>query len=357
MKIFTRILLALGPPLLLAACATMGPPQPPSLELPKPPKDLRAVRKGDRVTLSWTIPTLTTDRQTIRSAGQTRICRGRDAELTQCGAPAGEGAAQTSSGPTKPKQKLAASYTDSLAGVIQSESDLAFITYAIEVLNADGRGAGLSNQVRVPLVRTLPPPQDFSARVTSKGVVLRWSEEVAASQPREQYVTRVYRRLENSTRWNLAGEGPVDGELTLIDSNVEWEKTYLYRATILTIATSELHDEVKIEGDDTPEIKVFAHDVFPPAVPSGLQAVFSGPGQSFVDLIWGPVTDLDLDGYNVYRHEVGAAAVKVNADPVKTPAYRDASVVSGKKYFYSVSAIDVRGNESARSEEANETVP
>ena len=55
-----------------------------------------------------------------------------------------------------------------------------------------------------------------------------------------------------------------------------------------------------IEGDDTPEVKVFANDVFPPAVPSGLQAVFSGPGQKpFIDLVWAPVSDADLAGYNV----------------------------------------------------------
>lgn len=69
------------------------------------------------------------------------------------------------------------------------------------------------------------------------------------------------------------------------------------------------------------------------------------------------MTDVDLDGYNIYRHEEGARPVKVNAEPVKTPAYRDAAVVSGKNYFYSVSAVDVRGNESARSEETSETVP
>ena len=113
-----------------------------------------------------------------------------------------------------------------------------------------------------------------------------------------------------------------------------------------------------VEGDDSPTAKVFADDVFPPAVPSGLQAVFSGPGQAaFIDLIWASVTDVDLDGYNVYRHEEGAVPVKVNSERLKTPAYRDESVVSGKKYFYSVSAVDLRGNESARSEEANEAVP
>ena len=115
---------------------------------------------------------------------------------------------------------------------------------------------------------------------------------------------------------------------------------------------------IEVEGDDTPEVKIFAHDVFPPAVPSGLQAVFSGPGQEpFIDLIWAPVTDADLAGYNVYRHEEGAAAMKLNAAPEATPGFRDTEVVPGKIYFYSVSAVDQRGNESARSEETSERVP
>jgi len=42
---------------------------------------------------------------------------------------------------------------------------------------------------------------------------------------------------------------------------------------------------------------------------------------------------------------------------VKIPAFRDSQIISGKTYFYSVSAVDLRGNESARSEEASESVP
>jgi fibronectin type 3 domain-containing protein len=115
---------------------------------------------------------------------------------------------------------------------------------------------------------------------------------------------------------------------------------------------------VAVEGDDTAEVKVFAHDVFPPATPSGLQAVFSGPGQlPFIDLIWAPVTDADLDGYNVYRSEDGGDAVRVNTELVKAPAFRDTAVVSGKTYSYSVSAVDARGNESGRSEAAGEKAP
>jgi hypothetical protein len=358
MKILARRLLALTTPLLFTACATIGPPQPPSLELPKPPSDLRAVRKGDRVVLTWTSPNATTDRQTIRSLGRTRICRGPEPLLTRCADPVGEAAAKPS--PSARRQKISGSYTDSISGQSQTDNPFGFITYAVEVLNVDGRGAGLSNQVRVSLARTLAPPQDFTARVTSQGVVLSWTSNLSAdsSQP-VHYLYRVYRRAEGSPQQTLAGELPAtEQNLNLTDSSIEWEKTYEYHAETVTVVAQENKPEVKIEGDDSPQIKVFAHDVFPPAVPSGLQAVFSGPGQqAFIDLIWAPVTDVDLDGYNVYRHEEGTAPVKVNAERLRTPAYRDASVASGKKYFYSVAAVDVRGNESTRSEETSEAVP
>ena len=358
-----KFLLALSAPLMFTACATIGPPQPPSLELAKPPSDLRATRKGDHVTFTWTAPSVTTDRQTIRSVGPTRICRGLAKELAQCGIPVGEAAAQPSPSTTQSsKQKAARSYTDSLSAQLQTDNPSGFVTYAVEVLNAAGRGAGLSNQVRISLARTLPPPQDFAARVTGQGVVLTWTSDVpaAGSTPPVHYIYRVYRGADGSSQQILAGEIPAGSErsLSLTDSSIEWEKTYEYRAETVTAIAEENKPELQIEGDDTPEIKVFAHDVFPPAVPFGLQAVSSGPGQkTFIDLVWAPVTDVDLDGYNVYRHEDGMPAARINAEPVKTPAYRDANVMPGKSYSYYVSAVDVRGNESARSEEASETVP
>jgi fibronectin type 3 domain-containing protein len=94
-----------------------------------------------------------------------------------------------------------------------------------------------------------------------------------------------------------------------------------------------------------------------------LQAVFSGTGQKpFIDLIWNANTDADLTGYNVYRREGSAGpvhvnAVRINTELIKAPAFRDTNVASGQTYFYSVAAIDARGNESARSEEASERVP
>jgi hypothetical protein len=290
--------------------------------------------------------------------------------LAQCGTPVAEVQVHPSPAAKFAQTKVAGSYVDTLPSQFLSDGPDASITYAVEVLNTGGRSAGLSNPVRVPLVRTLSPPQDFSARVTGQGVVLTWTSNLPPAVAVVHYVYRVYRRPEVNQhdvnqQQTLLGEltAGSNRSVTLVDSNIEWDRTYEYRAEAVTVVTQPNKPEVQVEGEASHEVKVFALDVFPPAVPSGLQAVFSGPGQKpFIDLIWAPVTDVDLDGYNVYRREEaatedGAAAVKLNAELLKTPAYRDDSVVPGKNYLYSVSAVDVRGNESARSEEAGETVP
>jgi hypothetical protein len=351
--------LALSVPLILTACATIGPPQPPSLDLPKPPSDLRVSRKGDRVTLTWTLPRSTTDRETIRSLGPTRICRGF-AELKECGTPVGQAPAQKL--PTNKSGKSAeASYTDAIPAEMERNLPDVSATYAVEVLNSDGRGAGLSNEVRVPLLRTDPPPGDFRAAVTKDGIVLRWSRTVSKVDPESpvHYVYRIYRRPEENAQWSLVGDIPAGGEndTALTDSGIEWEKTYRYRAATVTVS-AQTGSKVQVEGDDTPEATVFADDVFPPAVPTAVQAVFSGPGQKpFIDLVWGPVSDADLAGYNVYRMDDDGAANKINPELVRAPAYRDTNVQSGKRYTYWVSSVDLRGNESARSEQASESVP
>jgi hypothetical protein len=364
MKFLRGQWLALAALISLTGCASIGPPLPPSLELPRPPADLRAARKGAKVTLTWTIPARTMDRQGVRYLGRTRICRSLDPTLTQCGTPVGEASppADFTTEKNAAGQKLRATYIDTLPIELLVRNIFGSATYAVEVFNADGRAAGLSNQAHVPLAETLPAPTDFAARVAAQGVELTWTGallSLSGSNPiRRSY--RVYRRVEGSQREILVGEreAGMEKDLSITDQSFEWEKTYYYRVTTFTVIAQPGKPEVSIEGDDTPELKVFAHDVFPPAVPSGLQAVFSGPGQQpFIDLIWAPVTGADLGGYNVYRHEEGGVPVKVNTEPIRMPAFRDVQVVSGNRYFYSVSALDQRGNESARSEEASESVP
>ncbi len=355
--------------LLLAGCAQPGPPLPPSLELPKPPTNLRASRKGNRVTLTWSEPTLTTDRQGVRYVGPTLVCLSLEYEMTECGSPA-EMLPSPSAVPQKPGSPLPApqTYTGTLPAAMEPLDPAAEVTYAVEVLNRNARGAGLSNRVHVPAVLTLPPPPDLAAELTGDGVVLTWtSAGELQNVPNVQHRYRVYRRDESSGKDAIAGEVPIPvpapgpstepGPAHFTDSAFAWERTYLYRVTAVTIVKRP-DSEVQVEGDDTPPVRVIAHDVFPPSVPAGLQAAFSGEGQKpFIDLIWAPVTNADLAGYNIYRSEADAAAIKLNSELVKAPSYRDSAVASGKTYTYSVSAVDVRGNESQRSEPASEPVP
>jgi len=364
---------------LLAGCASVQAPLPPSLELPKPPTDLRALRKGDHVYLFWSVPTQTMDRQTVRHPGATHICRGVEALLSTCGTPVGN-VGPVANAPEKKSAfntKVQASFVDTLPREPQQQNPTRMATYAVEPLNLQGRSAGLSNQVHVPLASTLPPPTNFRAQVTADGVVLTWNCDQSQNPLSNlRYIDRIYRRTPDSgTDVALADVECTAGRFE--DRTIEWQKTYEYRITPVTVVilppgngpcprtpsqegSGPNSDCIiaTVEGDDSTPQKVFTNDVYPPAMPTGLQAVFSGPGQPpFIDLVWAPNTDADLAGYNVYRHEPGGPPAKINTELVKTPAFRDANVSAGKAYLYAISAVDARGNESARSEEASESVP
>src|SRR5437899_8372618 len=80
---YTTILLLILSTVL--GCGVPGAPLPPSLDIPKLVGDLKAVRKGETVTLTWTTPTETTDGELIRRPGKMLMQRaqvvGRDSEL------------------------------------------------------------------------------------------------------------------------------------------------------------------------------------------------------------------------------------------------------------------------------------
>lgn len=342
----------------LVACGLPGAPQPPSLELPRTVQNLQASRKGDKVTLTWTTPRETTDHTRIKHLGVTRICRAVDVIApAECVEKVG------TLQPGQTPLAAPASFTDTLQKQLQETHPIGFASYAVQVENAHGRSAGLSNQVMVPLAPTLPPASRISAHVTADGVNISASVELGLEYEGLNPVYHLYRRSqstkqevdlgESATRIALSGR---KFSLVFLDRSAEWEKTYLYKIAGVTVEAVRGVDE-RIEGDDSAEIEVFVHDIFPPAVPTGLEAVSWGtPQQPFIDLSWAPNTESDLAGYNVYRHEEGGEPKKINGELVKTPTYRDTAVQAGHRYLYSVTAVDLRGNESGRSAEASETV-
>jgi hypothetical protein len=321
------------------------------------------------------------DRQSVRRQGPTRICRGLEALMSTCGTPVGNvppaASAEAQKG-TGINSKPQGSFVDALPAELQLQNPTRMATYAVETLNVHARSAGLSNQVQVPLVPTLPPPANVRAEVTADGAVLTWDCETFPQEPSGvRYVYRIYRRsLDSGVDASLADVECPGGRF--VDHTIEWQKRYEYRTAVVTsvtlprgampcprtppqdgvVAIPDCIIVLTVEGDDSLPQEIFTNDVYAPGVPTGLQAVFSGPGQApFADLLWAPDTAADLAGYNVYRREEVGQPTKINAELVKPPAFRDTNVAGGKTYWYSVSAVDARGNESARSEETSEEVP
>src|SRR5208282_2761452 len=155
----------------LTGCASIGPPMPPSLELPRAPSDLRAVRKGDKVTLTWSIPARTVDRQKVRYLGKTNICRSLDPVLAKCDRAVGEAeppvdfASKNAVG----GQKLTGSYTDTLPLELRVRDVFGSATYAVEVLNRDGRAAGCPNQLGVRRAEIRPAQRVSGGGVRGQG--------------------------------------------------------------------------------------------------------------------------------------------------------------------------------------------
>jgi hypothetical protein len=348
----------------LVGCGTAGIPHPPSLDLPQPPSDLRIVRKGETVYLAWTMPTETTDGTALKHPGPTNICRSVDLAMTECASPIAQVAASQAPAnaiQAQGQSKIQGTVVDALGNSVLSGNPESQLFYSVSAMNANRRSGGLSNIVSVSAFTSTPPPADLGARLGANGVTLSWMCGTRASEQSSVKRTyRVYRRESGTTADFTVGEIPygVTDECQLVDQTFEWEKKYQYRVTVVMQIQLPNRPTSQFEGDDSSPVEIFTRDIFPPGVPSGLQAVFSGAGQQpFIDLIWAPDTDADLAGYNIYRREAGTASMKINEALVKSPALRDTRVTAGHTYIYAVTAVDVRGNESAPSAEASETVP
>ena len=354
----TTALLVFVAGFLLAGCGTPGAPLPPSLNIPKPVKDLKAVRKGDGVTITWTAPQDTTDGALLKHPGKMMLERALQTMGSSASTPA-----KIADLPLPPalknKQGKEITFKDSLAQFAHDSAD--FAVYTVVSVSNEGKGAGPSNQAAVPLAPVPPPPRDMDVKVVAQGVAISWEQPWPAVNPAHltaQYLYRIMRRQQGAKDSALVKEIALgNSAVAVVDTGIEWEKQYQYWVTPLTRWEAQ-GQKGEIEGEDSPIVAIEAHDTFPPAAPTGLQAVFSGvTQQAFIDLTWTPNTEPDLAGYNVYRRSQGAQPVRINKDLVKSPAFRDAEVQPGNKYLYSVSAVDLRGNESGKSQEASETVP
>jgi hypothetical protein len=357
---------ALAATVALAGCGMPGAPLPPSLRLPDRVADLSAVRTGDQVALTWSMPKRDTDKVLLKDNVTVRICRDESA-ATGCSPAATLQVAPETDG----------SFTDTLPPALAQGSPRV-VTYYVELDNRKGRTAGLSNGAQI-LAGEAPAAVDaLAAEMRRDGVLLRWAP---APPDAARVAVRLARKLvsppapapSRSTEGPLAPrpEPPLRTLLVepaaqldrALDSSIQFGETYEYRAQRVARVTVN-GETLELAGPLSAPVRIAAVNVFPPAVPRGLAAVATagaeGAGPA-IDLNWQPGIEVDLAGYVVYRRDAGQPENSWQrlspARPIAEPDYHDANVQPGHNYMYAVSAVDQQGHESARSAAAEETVP
>ena len=353
----------------------LAPPQGPKSNLVR---DLRAVRKGNKVTLIWSQPLEVTDRQSM--AGHlvsANVCRSISSGLPAasdsmpaCAQSVGKVALGKSPGVManaaygRSHSEIKMRFTDSLPEVPDNAESLQFATYRLELRDDHGRQAGFSNPVPV-LLTPMPEVEEFHSQVDARGVYLIWQDGIANRPSPVQFDYRIYRREKASSHrtaipYLRALTHTREGDRWIgVDTNIDWEKTYSYWVMPVAKVYAENGTLIsEIEGEESAPIEVTTHDIFPPAVPERLLATVSHvPRSKFVDLLWAPNTEKDLAGYNVYRREEGGRMERINSAPIRMLSFQDTKVAAGKTYWYCVSAVDLRSNESAKSQEIAAALP
>ena len=340
----------------LAGCGTPGAPLPPSLNLPETVTNLSAVRTGNHVALEWAMPRRNTDKLPLKDNVTVRVCRQDGASgCVDAGAP------------LTVMPGTNATFTDTLPAV-ESAGAPRVLRYFVELKNRNGRSAGLSNAAVV--LAGAPPAavEGLTAEVRKAGVVVRWKPNGDSVPVRLQRTLLTPQAAQTKTSVLTAPAEPVEQMLRIddvdqgraLDKTVRFGETYGYRAQRVSQVSVD-GKTLELAGELSAPLRVEVNNVFPPEAPTDLAAVAtegSDSGAMTIDLSWQPSTDADVAGYAVYRREGEGAWQRVSqAGVVVGPAFHDAHVERGHTYRYAVTALDQQGHESARSVEAQETVP
>ena len=363
---------------LLAGCGIPGEPTTRHPVTPLAVKDLAARQLGDAVVLSFTLPSDSTDQQRLPSTPAVEVYR---STLPPSGAP-----------PAKPAARLADTVPGSTVESYQKNGHIEFpdaldpvelarapgqqIVYRVRTRVSEKRASADSNAVTV---RVFPTPEaigDLRATVTEDAILLTWTapQRTTGGAPLTGTTPtltgyRVYRTDVEPSRAATASQAPSSpkpmsfvllgpaSQTGYRDTNFQLDHVYSYVVrSVLQFASDSVES-----ADSTPQLTVSAKDIFPPAVPQGVEAVIvpeTAGMPAYVELAWAISREADLAGYVVYRSEQpDTAGSRLSPEVLLAPTFRDMTVLSGQRYFYRVAAVDRDGNQSPQSAPVEAVVP
>ena len=346
-------------------CGAPGEPTPPSPPIPVAVTDLAAHQAGDGVELIFTLPSKTVLGDRLAAAPAVEILRGGarpdgsvDAKSFRIvyTIPGSLVEKYVSEGQVK--------FTDPVQPAEVREHAATPFFYTVRTRAAQKRASADSNVVAVRMYAVPEPISPLNARITEPAIELSWAAPTRTSAGDEVGKIsgyRVYRgevdpeSVESGAKnlvqakWKqpmslLAEPDETNYRDTLFDFGKTYE--YIVRSVVLV-------DSKPLESSDSDPAIVTARDIFPPSAPTGVvTAVLQGEttGSVVVELSWSINLETDLAGYRVYRCEQQSTkGAVINADLLLAPTYRDTSVEPGRRYWYTVTAVDRAGNESEPS--------
>ncbi|MGA8029412.1 MAG: hypothetical protein WB992_19900, partial [Bryobacteraceae bacterium] len=312
--------------LLSLSCGYRGPIYPPSPELPVAITDLAAIERGNRLVITFSAPTRTTDDLAIKRFSEIDLRIGPAPVPFDFGRWAAA-AAQFQLNPPPPNDPddpKPALMTDSIP---ISEWLGQRIAVAVRTaVKKTGHYSQWSNRVVLEVIPPLQPP-DASAKATSQGVRLSWP-----SQGSEMH----YRVLRKGPADKTPVEVGTAEKNEYLDTTAQYDTHYEY---------SVVAAETTAESLPSKSVDITPIDIFAPSVPTGVTALATPES---IEVSWQRSPESDLKGYYVYRSVSGGPFVRMG-DLLTLPVYSDHSVEHGKTYRYAVSSIDQKGNESEKS--------
>ena len=363
---------------LSVSCGKKGSLLPPIIKLPQKIKTFRAYQRGKKIILEWANPETYTDGSPLSGISKVEIW------LMEIEVSSGKKSKQPSQSeanlsitpPTKESSeekvvslkrfekeaKLIEALKEEELTKYQFKSKAKFprfqyefpltgnvflsmkFIFGLKVRDNKNKESDFSEFITVE-PKALPlPPQDLKYSVYEDKIEISWTppeKNIDESSPPEIKGYNVYRYENNQEPQCLNSKVVEDSKYE--DEDFIFGKTYYYfvRASVSDSSSSG-------ESANSEIIEVVAQDKFPPASPSGLMSM---AGQGYITLSWDENKEKDFAGYRVWRRKEGQEEfILLTQEPIKANNFTDTEVEKNSRYYYAITAQDIFGNESPKSD-------
>ncbi|MGB6339274.1 MAG: hypothetical protein WBF32_05805 [Candidatus Aminicenantaceae bacterium] len=336
-------------------CGKRGPIYPPLVKIPQKIEDLEVFQMGNTLVLQWSNPTSYMDGNPIEGdiAVELWLLKVERELAKQQEGLTEENFASKALLHETIKQKDFAKFQDPERGPsggliytyeLSSEelSQMVFV-FGLRVKDSKDKESGFSS-LKPLIPKSVPlPPLDLQAMMRENNVAIEWKppeKNIDSSTPPSVAGYNVYRESENEEFHRI--NTTLIEETSFVDRDFVYNMTYRYY-----VRASATRSSPYTESGNSKAVEMLTEDTLIPIAPTGLVAI---AGENFVSLTWDSNKETDLAGYRVWRRSDSVEEFAAVTELIAENVFHDSKVEKNQRYFYAITALDVNGNESQRSE-------